>query len=755
VVEALHPRNADAQTMPVRGDRMTSWQALPNAPQLVVALDLDGTLLPYAPTPAEAVVDGDTVNLIDALAKSPGVTVGVVSGRKRELVEDLPARLPGVAFAAEHGAWRYHNGVWELAVPAVAQLDELDRAWTGLAAQYPGALVERKSCSVALHWRLVASTDRETIEAAADAIAEEWLESHRDMERMLGVEALEIRHHDAHKGRALTWLRQLAAPGALAVAIGDDTSDEDMFATLQNDDVGIVVARDQRPTEARYRLPDPAAVHRFVRWLVDVRARRQIPEPDLTPAAVAGGASSPRKLVIVSNRLPAIAHGRTTEVGGLVSALLPMFAETSAIWLGWSGLERDPGLRVRIEHDEPVTRAEFDYPPTWRQRFYAGFCNQSLWPLFHDFVGRVRYIDSEWECYLAANKAFATAITQIGGDDAEVWVQDFHLALVGRELARGGHKGRVGFYLHVPFPPRDAFETLPWSEELLAALLDYDLVGVQCERWRDNLVAAAAGMLGRDAAVRAAARVQAIPVGIDPDRIAAAAPQKNRKGAQAIEAMLGGRRLILGVDRLDYSKGIPERLEAFARMLEMFPQWRGKVSFIQISVPTRNDVPDYAELRGRVEALVGRINGAYGEADWTPVRYLYRSYDQDTLAKLYRAASVALVTPLRDGLNLVAKEFVAAQDERDPGVLVLSKFAGAAERLSDALVTNPYHVDGVAADLDRALRMERAERVTRWQAMRRVVWTDTAAAWAQHFRAALHETVPLTKASREASAGGR
>ncbi len=717
------------------------------AAHLVVALDLDGTLIGHAPTPAEARLDGDSAALVDALAASPGVLLGIVSGRRRDLLEDLPPRFPTVAFAAEHGAWRCAKGVWELAIPAMPQLDDLDKSLTALAAQHPGAVVERKSCAVCLHWRLVAAGEREAIETAAEAIADEFLESHRELERLPAVEAFEIRHHDAHKGPALAWLRRLAPwpsgqdTAALALAIGDDTSDEDMFAMLQGDDIGIVVAREPRRTEARYRLPDPAAVHRFLRWLIDARARRQpTGDPDLAPAAIAR-ASTPARMVVVSNRLPALGRGgRSREVGGLVSALLPMFAETTATWLGWSGLERDPGLHVRVEPGEPITRAEFDYPGTWREKFYAGFCNQGLWPLLHDFVGRVRYIDDEWACYLAANRAYATAIKQIGGDDAEVWVQDFHLALVGRELARAGHRGRVGFYLHVPFPPRDAFETMPWSDELLAAMLDYDVIGVQCERWRANLVAAAHGMGGRDAAARAEARVHAIPVGIDPEGIAAAAAGEvaGMESMLGMETMLGGRRLILGVDRLDYSKGIPERLEAFARMLELFPAWRGKVAFIQISVPTRNDVPDYAQLRSRVEALVGRINGAYGEADWTPVRYLYRSYDQDTLAKLYRAASVAVVTPLRDGLNLVAKEYVAAQDANEPGVLVLSKFAGAAERLGDALVTNPYHVDGVAADLDRALRMERPERVARWQAMRKVVWADTAAAWAQKFRTALH-----------------
>ncbi|HEX7703601.1 MAG TPA: trehalose-6-phosphate synthase, partial [Kofleriaceae bacterium] len=255
---------------------------------------------------------------------------------------------------------------------------------------------------------------------------------------------------------------------------------------------------------------------------------------------------------------------------------------------------------------------------------------------------------------------------------------------------------------------------------------------------RDNLIATAKGLLGSDSGNRATEIVRTIPVGIDPDRIAQAAASTATTELGSYETMLGGRKLILGVDRLDYSKGIPERLEAFARMLERFPEWRGKVSLIQVSVPTRSDVPDYAELRSRVEALVGRINGAYGEADWTPVRYLYRSYDQDTLARLYRFADVGLVTPLRDGMNLVAKEFVAAQDPANPGVLVLSKFCGAAERMTDAIVTNPYHVDGVATDLDRALRCDLSERISRNDALRRIVWEDTAAAWTRRWRTALH-----------------
>jgi trehalose 6-phosphate synthase len=415
------------------------------------------------------------------------------------------------------------------------------------------------------------------------------------------------------------------------------------------------------------------------------------------------------------------------------------------VWLGWSGAERDPGLKLRVDPLESHTRAQFDYPPTWRQRFYAGFCNRALWPLLHGFM-RAFYSDDEWRCYVdvewatyvEANQAYARTLMELGKSGAEIWVQDFHLMLVARELRQLGHRGRLGFYLHVPFPALDVIETMPWATELVGALLDYDRIGFQTQRWAENFFVTVRGLLGSEAEARARTAVRVIPVGIDPDRFAEAStaartPNPNESISLGLEAMLGGRKLILGVDRLDYSKGIPERLEAFARLLEIYPEWRNQVSFVQVSVPTRSDIPEYGELRSRVESLVGRINGAYGEADWVPVRYLYRSYDQDTLARLYRSATVGLVTPLRDGMNLVAKEFVAAQDAADPGVLLLSKFAGAAEHMTLAMLTNPYHSDGLAADLDAALKMPLDERITRNSALRSVVWRDTAAAWAQRF----------------------
>ena len=414
--------------------------------------------------------------------------------------------------------WRYAGGVWEAALPPVPQLTEIEAALSALARRYPGALVERKSCSVALHWRRVAAEAQHAIETTAEVIVDEWLETQPLLERLPGVDALEVRHAAAHKGTALAWLRSHAPRGATVLAIGDDITDEDMFVGLRDQDVGVLVATQPRRTQAAVRLSSPDAVHRFLRWLVDARTPARAPGrfDEALPARGARAPSAPQ-LIVVSNRLPAAPTGdRGREVGGLVSALLPALERTHGMWLGWSGAERDPGLRLRVDDGESYARAQFDYPPTWRELFYAGFCNGCLWPLLHGFVWNVHYVDDQWNCYVDANRGYARMIAEVAGT-ADIWVQDFHLFLVARELRRADHHGRVGFYLHVPFPPLDVIETMPWATEVVAAMLDYDRLGLQCQRWADNYFATVRGLLGSDAEARARERTRVIGIGIDPD----------------------------------------------------------------------------------------------------------------------------------------------------------------------------------------------------------------------------------------------
>ena len=296
----------------------------------------------------------------------------------------------------------------------------------------------------------------------------------------------------------------------------------------------------------------------------------------------------------------------------------------------------------------------------------------------------------------------------------------------------------------MPFPSPDLFYVLPWAEEVLIAMLDLDLIGFHTQSYAANFRSCVASIPGTrvgDDVIEyrnRRTRIGAFPIGIIPQQFqpSAAEAAPAQEAANLMRA-IAPNRLVLGVDRLDYTKGIPERLSGFARLLELYPEWRRKVSLVQISVPSRGDVPDYAEQRERVEHIVGRTNGEYGDGDWVPIRYLYRSFSRDQLSLLYRAAAVGYVTPLRDGMNLVAKEYVAAQDPADPGVLVLSRFAGAAAELTDALLTNPWYVEGLARDLDRALRMPREERHARHEKLLACVERTTAITWAEDFLSTL------------------
>jgi trehalose 6-phosphate synthase len=714
------------------------WSTFAKTPDLGILVDLDGTLIPFAPTPDEATIDDEALALLRELHETSRVVV--VTGRPHAMITDLTARAPELTYFAEHGAWRWDAGAWVEVLARTPELDELEGAMRAIAGGTPGAIVERKQCSVDLHYRVVPSPVRETLLHAIDLAIDEWLETHPDFERMPGAEMIEVRHRLDHKGTAVAWVRR-TTPDVRVIAIGDDYSDEDMFKSLRADDVGVIVGA-ERPTAASVWLAGPSEVRALLGYIA--RARRgRLGEGDRPPETTSSRAPTigPRdRLLVVSNRLPVSSGGRTREVGGLVSAIAPALARHGGLWLGWSGQEREPGLIVRPDPDDP-SRAQFDYPPGWRRTYYGGFCNRGLWPLLHGFQWRARFVDDEWQAYRDANAAYARLVHEVASPSSTVWVHDYQLLLAARELRRRGHDGPIGLFLHVPFPPRDDFETCPWAGELIDGMLAYDVIGFQTARWRDNFASGVADLRGT--------RLGVFPVGIDPSTFEDAAGDGDVDDVARLRASLRDRKLVLGVDRLDYSKGIPERLEAFARMLEINPGWRGRASFVQVSVPSRSDVPEYAELRQRVENVVGRINGEYGEADWVPVRYLYRSYEHRTLAQLYRIADVAMVTPLRDGMNLVAKEFVASQDDANPGVLLLSKFAGASEEMRDALLTNPYHRDGMAADLARALEMPLEERRSRHRRLRAIVHRTTASAWAEQFIGALVEdsAAPATAVS--------
>jgi trehalose-6-phosphate synthase len=332
--------------------------------------------------------------------------------------------------------------------------------------------------------------------------------------------------------------------------------------------------------------------------------------------------------------------------------------------------------------------------------------------------------EADWTAYKEVHDAFADVAAQLTSPRAMIWAHDYHLLLFARAMRQRGHTGPMGHFLHIPFPSLDMFAMLPWAAQLIDAMLDFDLLGFHTPQFVANFAACVSGLLPAkvsDDVVRHRGRethLAAMPIGIIPDAFQEPPEPSAIEEIEGLMRSLDSAKLVLGVDRLDYTKGIPERLLAFGRMLEMFPEWRGKVSLVQVSVPSRADVPLYAEQRASIESIVGRLNGEFGEATWVPVRYLYRSYGRRQLAQLYRAAAVGYVTPLRDGMNLVAKEYVTVQHARHgSGSLVLSEFTGAAAELGDAVPCNPFDVEGLSQRIEHALRLPVAARRSALAAM--------------------------------------
>lgn len=453
------------------------------------------------------------------------------------------------------------------------------------------------------------------------------------------------------------------------------------------------------------------------------------------------------RLIVISNRVnpPTRDEGEGT-VGGLAMALAAALREYQGIWFGWSGttVDRFSGA-LTTRSIAGVTVATVDLEEQDVQEYYNGYANKTLWPLFHYRIDLTAYERSFGHGYDRVNRRFAETVGPLIEPDDLIWVHDYHLIPLARELRKLGITNRIGFFLHIPWPARQLVVTLPRHKQLIEALFDYDLVGFQTEDGLDAFEGyvrkEAGGTVSPGGVATAFGRsvcVGAFPIGIDAARFVAAAESHEARAAYArMKESLAGRQMIIGVDRLDYSKGLEERLAAYDQCLTDSPELRQKVFLLQIATHSRDSVEAYQELRGRLEALTGRINGTFATVDWVPIRYVNSSHRRDELVGLYRAAAVGLVTPLRDGMNLVAKEYVAAQNPKDPGVLILSRFAGAAAQMSEALIVNPFSREDMSDSIKRALNMPIKERVRRWEQLMQGVSDENVVQWRDCFVAAL------------------
>lgn len=451
--------------------------------------------------------------------------------------------------------------------------------------------------------------------------------------------------------------------------------------------------------------------------------------------------SARQRLVVVSNRVPVPEKG-SAKAGGLAVALEAALKETGGLWFGWSGKTvNDPSEKPDIIQSGNITFAVIDLAKQDYDRYYTGFANRALWPVCHYRLDLVQIYKEDTEGYFRVNRVFASSLAPLLQPNDVIWIHDYHFIPLAAELRKLGVKNRIGFFLHIPWPPSDVASALPAYERLLSSLGACDVVGfhtpLDVENFQQCLVREGIGTplgSGEHQIDSHRVRIGAFPVGIDTEAFARTAAGATRNAlVRRVRESIGDRDLIIGVDRLDYSKGIRQRIEAFSCFIRSNPEFRGRVTYLQITPKSRSDVPEYKRMQREIAEYAGSTNGNLGEVDWTPVRYVNRAIAHTSLAGLYRMSRVGFVTPLRDGMNLVAKEYVASQRAEDPGVLVLSRFAGAAHELDCALLVNPYDTETCAAAVARALQMPLEERRERWTTMIGRLRKNTAAAWCQDY----------------------
>jgi trehalose 6-phosphate synthase len=451
------------------------------------------------------------------------------------------------------------------------------------------------------------------------------------------------------------------------------------------------------------------------------------------------------RLIVISNRV-SVASGELSKAsGGLAMALTAALRESGGLWFGWSGKRTDRfSGHIDFNRVDGVTTGTVDLEDQDIDEYYNGYANRTLWPLFHYRIDLAEFERDFAGGYQRANVRFAETVRPLIEPDDAIWVQDYHMIPLGRELRRRGCRNRIGFFLHIPWPPPRLLATLPEAQELVRSMFAYDVIGFQTEEWLKSFCTYAEEELGIQLvdgvahADGAEVRLISCPIGIDAAHFEALAD-----GPVAIETAARMREsadkrvMIVGVDRLDYSKGVEERFRGYERFLTESPEERKLVFLLQIAPTSRGTVESYRRIRETLEGLSGRINGEHADLDWVPIRYVNRNYRREELAGVFRAAKIALVTPLRDGMNLVAKEFVAAQEPGDPGVLILSRFAGAAEQLTDALLVNPHSAEEIADAIRAALRMPKEERISRWRTMKANVDREDVHWWRTRFTDAL------------------
>lgn len=456
------------------------------------------------------------------------------------------------------------------------------------------------------------------------------------------------------------------------------------------------------------------------------------------------------RLVVVSNRVAKLDASNSGAQGGLAVGVAAAMGDTGGLWFGWSGkIESTERQAAKVETLGTIDYATVSLQQTEYNQYYKGFANSVLWPLFHQRPDLMSYSASDYEGYLSVNEKMARMLLPLLKPDDVIWIHDYHLIPLGGILRRAGVKCSIGFFLHTPFPPLDLLRTVPHHKELTTALMEYDLVGFQTEAdFRGFHVSVVYGLEGealegnryryKDFDCRAGV----YPISIETETLRAVGQTgEASQEFKRLEYSLANRQLIIGVDRLDYSKGLPQRLQAYERLLKTHPEMLRQVVYLQIAPVSRGDVKAYADLAHQIDRQVGHIVGTYADFDWVPLRYLNRGFRRNTILAMYNLASVGYVTPLRDGMNLVAKEFVAAQNPENPGVLVLSNMAGAADELDAAVLVNPYDGEQVSNGLARALKMPLDERIDRWQSMMGVLRKNDIHQWQASFLADLRSLI--------------